>query len=296
MQTNQQQIEDNLSLAQHIASGLRYSAIPTVANLFVCSFPEKTYLLHPKGLSKHVREAQEALAALEQYLERKLNVEAPSEEQLVHFSKRKVHVAKLLEAYIKASLAQAYVELWNDVPAYNQYGALGHQALAYADCTKGDNWDFFAAPVFYRPEEALLEEIENNVRLLSRYGEAALSYGRALHGQMGVAPARLLGERFEPLVVPTEDKPVVPMSLPEMDDTAQGLSQERFREIHVDSVRDDKVRDSCYGYNNGKVRPSGYLQSTGDVPESCYGHSRVKSTAPLRRLVGFHTTRGGRNH
>lgn len=296
MQPNQQQIEDNLSLARHIASGLRYSAIPTVANLFVWSFPEKTYLLHPKGLSSHVREAQAALAALELYLQRKLNVEAPTEKQLVHFSKRKVHVAILLEAYIKASLAQAYVDLWKDVPAYNQYGALGHQALAYADCTKGTNWDFFAEPVFFRPDEALLEETENNVRLLSRYAEAALSYGRALHGQMGVAPARLLGEKFEPLAVATQEKPVVPMSLPEVGDDVNGLSQERFREIHMDGVRDDKVRDSCYGHNAGKVRPSGYLQSTGDVPESCYGHSRVMSTAPLQRLVGFHKARGGRNH
>lgn len=35
MQTNQGKIEDNLSLARHIALDLRTSVIPTVANLFV---------------------------------------------------------------------------------------------------------------------------------------------------------------------------------------------------------------------------------------------------------------------
>jgi hypothetical protein len=284
-------------MARFIASNLRSSDIPEVARLFVWSFPEKSWLIHPNGLSRHVREAQSALAALELYINSKLNVEAPTEEQLVHFSKRKWHVATLLEAFIKASLAQAYVELWKDVPAYKQYGALGHQALAYADCTKGDSWDFLAESVFYRPGEKLIDEVENNVRLLSRYAEAALSYGRALHCQMHVVPARLLGEKFEPVAVATEDELAIePMKLPVPADAVHDLSQERFREIHMESVRDNKLRDTCYGYNKGKVHPSGYLQNSGDVPESCYGHSRVKLTAPLQRLVGFHRSRGGRNH
>lgn len=269
--TNQDQIENNLSQARFICEEA-HSAIRTAANLFFWDMGSTLLLIHGDGQCHWLDQAQSTLAALKAYLKEPLTGETYGDEAVLR-SKRKVQVAQLLEAHINASVARAYVELWQSSPGYKQYAPLGHQALAYADCVQRDNWDFFAPLVFYRPQERLFEEIEKQLRALSRYGDLALSYGCTLQAQMQVCPTRLQN-RVEPRRVPKPegfDNRVAVMKLPQLESLLSDgtTSQQQAQEIHFSSTRDEKLRQSCYG-----PRP----------PAQTY---------PLQRLVGFHRVRGG---
>lgn len=266
------EIKLNADLADTIIDDIE-TAIRRAAMLFTVELMRGHLKLRDAVEPLSMRQARGTILACGSYAEAMTADGADGE---INVSKRKVQVARLFHSYALACVAEAYVDYWRDEPGYKNFQVLGHQALAYAGAVKGDNWEFFAPPLFFRPHEPLLAESESNLNYLERYAQAALGFAQALHGQMMVLPKRERRVPFEPVLLTDEEKqqmtPIfITVKIADAE-LQERFTQERLLELHREDTRDWLMRESAYG------RPV------------------HRSTNPMQRMAGFTRKRGGKKN
>jgi hypothetical protein len=190
-------------------------------------------------------------------------------------SYRAIHLSMLVSAYVKASLAFAYVEYYEECEAFKDYKVLAQQARAYAEAVQDNNWTYYAPLVHIRPDEPITAEALHCVRVLIKFGEAAYAYARCLQAQMDIAPARKQPSSPGFTRVKKTDELLEPMIWPPVafdDKHRPELTQAQMIELHNAAVG----RDLYEGHHLG------------------YGHRSQYQSAT--RLVGFYGSRGGKKH
>lgn len=234
-----------------------------VACLFTRTWGDSIVKLTPKGQSLHVRRARGALKAMRAFVESsKDNLD---EEGKLHFSRRKLAVVELYSAYVKACLALAFVDYWKGTRGFTNFAVLAHQVEYYANAVLGENWELYAAPVFFRPTEALLPITEESLHSLTGYSVAAHGYAMALHGQLSVLSR---GERlaFKPVELTAEERQQEAAINCEVNtEVAEQFSQAQAVKLHFNRVQDWLTTEG---------RP---------VPPT---------VGPVRRLIGVKKVRG----
>lgn len=271
---NLSRIDANLGSCEHILRGI-ISKRDSVLHLFEMDLGDHILYFRP-GKPYCFGTAASWIATLRQHIDGIDREKA--DEATVNRSRRAILVAQMVEGYVKATLAHAYVEYWRSYEGYESFSVLGHQALAYAEACRGNNFTYFGPLALIRQEEPITERSEGHIRMLIGYGEAALAYAEALHCQMRLVPtASRAVKAIVPVKVAKTEKNAEPEAKPE-----------RFPSINSYVNLETSTQE--------EIASSHCLATGEDMREdAAYGRGRRDIVNPKQRIVGFDRGRGGRN-
>jgi hypothetical protein len=197
-----------------------------------------------------------------------------SGEEGFHKSSRLIVKGSLIEAQVKCALAWAIVEFWRNESGFENYPALVNQVDAYAQKCTGHDWDYSAPLVLIRENEPLDQESAKYMYRLTKHGELAFTYAKALDGEMQVGPhwpknrstfKPVEGELEEIATIEPADFPVC---RGHSDPTS--ASQREMALRHIRAVSEDLHENAFL-----RVR-------------------QIHIIEPYTRIAGFHKKRGGR--
>lgn len=177
-------------------------------------------------------------------------------------------MAELIRAYVRAKMADVYVEYWRESKGLKHFGVLAHQATAFALAVHFDNWDYFAPLVFVAEDEPITDENKQHLCWLVDHGQAALAYALCLNAQMNVLPGRMHKKYAQVRGPKPVENQLEPAKWPELTSWARG-TQNEIATAHISAVGDDKREQSWY-FNR-----------------------KHPGVHPKMRLTGFARTRGG---
>ncbi|MBS2010670.1 MAG: hypothetical protein JST01_26710 [Cyanobacteria bacterium SZAS TMP-1] len=268
VRTNLRAIETNLSGAQLLLDESD-ALLSTCKSKFELANTDATVWRLRPTTPRALTEAQAILAAGARWIE---TIDRKSgDDGTVRQSTRAVAVARLVGARAKAFIAEAYVEYWQGARGLDQFGVLGHQALAYAGYVHS-NWAFDAPLMLLRPQEELCPASEDYLRRACQLADCAHAYALCLDGQMSVLPAKMQLPAFEPVKAAVAERAPYVVELPLIK---EGPGTAHLSQLELGTMYRRETAD--------------------DLREiSAYTPSRQRTIFAKQRLVGFERSRGGK--